>query len=168
MTYRSWTLSPGRRGGRPGRGLRSPRWLTGSGARGRQDAGAPRRCARRRAAQWRYLTELIGRLEEKGYARVEPLTAEDVVAAARAPALTKTLDDLVKAVSRRLDNVEDLALKRNSPKSGRWGTYRTFDSLTERWFNDKARFGTAYPELLYRYADDGLPSSAACRPSAPE
>ena len=108
-------------------------------------------------AQWRYLTELIGRLEEKGYARVEPLTAVDVVAAARAPALTKTLDDLVKTVSRRLDVVEDLALKRKPSKTGRWGTFRTFDSLTERWFNDRARFGNAYPELLYRYADDWTP-----------
>ena len=110
-------------------------------------------------AEWRYLTELIGRLEEKGYARVEPLTAEDVVAAARAPALTKTLDDLVKAVSRRLDDVDDLALKRNSPRAVGGAYFRTFDSLTERWFNDKARFGRAYAELLYRYADDWTPES---------
>ena len=119
-------------------------------------------------AEWRYLTELIGRLEEKGYARVEPLTAEDVVAAARAPALTKTLDDLVKAVSRRLDDVDDLALKRNSPRAVGGAYFRTFDSLTERWFNDKAGSAERTRSFCTGMPTTGLPSRAACRPSAPE
>ncbi len=103
-------------------------------------------------SQWRYVAELIIRLEELEYARVEPLTAEDVVAAQRVVSLPKTLEDLVAAASRRLDGVERREFR---PKKG--GCYRTFAPLAPRWFNDKERYGNAYPELQYWFEEDWTP-----------
>lgn len=41
-------------------------------------------------SQWRYLAELVRHLEQKGYARMQPLTPEDVVAAQRHVKVSET------------------------------------------------------------------------------
>ena len=55
---------------------------------GRKDAVGQRRWRREAMqpdapAQWRYLAELIRHIEKKEYAKMEPLTPEDVIAAPR-------------------------------------------------------------------------------------
>jgi hypothetical protein len=103
-------------------------------------------------AQWRYLAELVRRLEEKEYARMEPLTPEDVVAAQRVLTLPKTIEDLVEAASTAIDGVE-----RGKWSAPRGGCYRLFAPTEPKWFSDIDRFGSAYPELLYSHEEDWTP-----------
>lgn len=107
-------------------------------------------------SQWRYLAELVRRIEEKGYARMQPLAPEDVITAQRSVALSRTLQELVRAVSKEVVALEQTKLRR--PSGGfhgiRGGCYQVLEATTDRWFSDKERFGNAYPELLYHHDDD--------------
>lgn len=103
-------------------------------------------------AQWRYLAELVRRLEEMGYAQMKPLTLEDVIAAPRIPTLSKTLDDLVIEAAKGVTGVS--LVKQRGLKNG---SYQTFAPSTAKWFGDVERFGNAYPELQYWYTDDWTP-----------
>jgi hypothetical protein len=107
-----------------------------------------RRAAMERSAetQWRYLAELVSHLEEKGYARMEPLTAEDVVAARRVEAFLKALDSLIRAVR---DDIDGVTRKRNTRRVHAYGAWQHFVPTEPKWFSDPERFAEAYPELLY-------------------
>ena len=105
-------------------------------------------------AQWRYLAELVRRLEERGYARMQPLTPEDVIAAPRVVTLPKTIEALVKAARDGIPGVS------RTPKTftGRGGgCWQVYTPEKPKWFSDGERFGDAYPELHYWHQDDWIP-----------
>lgn len=103
-------------------------------------------------SQWRYLAELVRRLEQKGYARMQSLTPEDVIAAQRHVSLPNTVEALVKAAAQGIDGVT--SVKHRGIQRGR---YHTFAPSEEKWFSDTERFGNAYPELLYFHDEDWTP-----------
>lgn len=103
-------------------------------------------------AEWRYLVDIIGRLEEKGYARMDPLSPEDVIAAQRYEGTKKALEDMVKAAAQSLDGLE---VTKDRGIAG--GAYCQLAPPTSKWFSDSERYGNAYPELLYYREDDWTP-----------
>jgi hypothetical protein len=122
-------------------------WGRDSGRRWPHDAMKPQA-----PAQWRYLAELVQRLEEKGYARMQPLTPEDVIAAHRHMSLPSTIEDMVKVAAQSIDGVTPV-----KHRGIRRGRYHTFAPIEEKWFSDSERFGHAYPELLYYHDEDWTP-----------
>jgi hypothetical protein len=105
-------------------------------------------------AQWRYLADLVHRLEEKGYARMKPLTPEDVIAAQRVVTLPKTIEDLVKAAR---DGIEGVTREPGTFKGLKGHCYQVFTPIEPKWFSDPERFGSAYPEILYTHEEDWTP-----------
>lgn len=104
-------------------------------------------------SQWRYLAELVQRLEEKEYARMQSLTAEDVIAAQRHTALGKTIEDLVNAAVQHIAGVEP-SFKHRGIKRGR---FHWLEPTEAKWFSDRERFGDAYAELAYYHHEDWTP-----------
>jgi hypothetical protein len=103
-------------------------------------------------SQWRYLAELVERLERKGHARMQPLTPEDVVAAQRHASLSEALRDLRRAARLDIDGV-----KPTKSSSLDLGWYQRFEPTEEKWFSDVEQFGKAYPALLYYHREDWTP-----------
>jgi hypothetical protein len=125
---------------------------------GREWAGQRRwsRAARQPSApaQWRYLAELVRRLEQKGYARTEPphpggrhrRTARgDVAKNHREPRQGRP-----RGHQRRDARAQDL-------QGLKGGCSQTFTPTEPKWFSDREGFGNAYPELLYWNEEDWTP-----------
>lgn len=104
-------------------------------------------------SQWRYLADLVRGLEEREYARVEPLTPEDVIAAQRHVSLSETLRALRRGARQYVHGAEPT-------ESGGLavGWNQQFEPTDKKWFSDVEQFGKAYPQLLYYHREDWTPN----------
>ena len=123
-------------------------WGRDSGRHWRHDAMKPQA-----PSQWRYLAELVRQLEEKEYARMQPLTPEDVIAAQRHLSLSKHRRSAgqgrCSGHRRRDENQAPRHTPRALPdiRAHRREVVQRYEELR-----------TAYPELLYYHDEDWTPN----------